>query len=74
MLRVLKKRLRELQELYLEAATILNDLLLSSSTDIARGLCERFHVLQEYFVMRYRQARALAIAALGQVEAALFFP
>jgi hypothetical protein len=73
-LRVLKKCIRELQALLIEAGVILNDLVLDPSAEIVRGLCTRFYVLQEYFVMRYHEARACAIAALGYVEATLSFP
>ena len=72
-LRILKKCLGELQALYLEAITILDDLLISPSAEIIRGLCARFRILQEYFVLRYQEARTRAIAALGSVEAAFFF-
>jgi hypothetical protein len=73
-LRVLHKCLRELQALYLEATAILHDLLLNRSAELVRDLCARFHALQEYFVIRYYEARAHAMSALGSVEAALFFP
>jgi hypothetical protein len=72
--RVLKKCLRELQALYAEANAILNDLMISPSADIVRCLCTRFRVLQDYFALRYREARKLAIFVLGSVEAALSFP
>ena len=71
---MLKKCLHELQALYAEAISILNKLLIRPSTEIVRDLCARFYVLQEYFAMRYYEARAHAIAALGHVEAALSFP
>jgi|CZKI01.1.fsa_nt_gi hypothetical protein len=71
---MLKKCLHELQALYAEAINILNKLLISPSAEILRGLCARFYILQEYFAMRYHEARAHAIAALGHVEAALSFP
>jgi hypothetical protein len=71
---MLKRCLSELQELYAEAITILNELMISPSAGIVRRLCARFHVLQEYFAMRYHEARALAVSALGRVEAALSFP
>jgi hypothetical protein len=73
-LRALKKCLNELHALYTEAATILHDLLSGPSNEIIRDLCARFLVLQEYFAMRYHQARALAISALGTAEAGLSFP
>jgi len=73
-LRLLRKCLSELQALYAEAIEILNELLIGPSTDIVRGLCARFQVLQEYFAMRYREARAHAISALGDVKAAFYFP
>jgi hypothetical protein len=60
--------------LYAEAINILNKLLIRPSTGIVRELWARFYVLQEYFAMRYHEARAYAIAALGHVEAAIAFP
>jgi hypothetical protein len=71
---MLKKCVAELRALYLETAIIIQDLLTSSAAEIIRSLCERFRVLQEYFFMRYHEARALAISALGPVEAAFSFP
>jgi hypothetical protein len=73
-LRVLKKYVRELQALYAEAIKILEGLLINPSIDAARKLCARFHVLQEYFALRYHEAKAFAISTLGKVEAALSFP
>ena len=73
-LHALRKCLSELQALYVEAMTILDALLLSPATEVIRGLCARFRILQEYFAMRYHEARALAISALGSVEGALSFP
>ena len=73
-LRMRKKCLKELQTLYAEAITIQNKLLISPSADIARSLCMRFHILQESLAMRYREAKAYAISALGYVEAGLRFP
>jgi hypothetical protein len=73
-LRLLRKCLIELQALYAEAIDILNDLLIGPSADIVCGLCARFQILQEYFAMRYREARAHAISALGDVKAAFYFP
>jgi len=71
---MLRKCLSELQALYAEAIDILNDLLIGPSADIVRGLCARFQILQEYFALRYREARAQAISALGEVKSALYFP
>jgi hypothetical protein len=73
-LRVLKKCIRELQAILVEASTILDHLVLHPAAEIIRSLCARFCILQEYFAMRYQEARACAIAALGHVEAALSFP
>jgi len=73
-LRVLKKCLRELKALYIEATAILKDLLANPSADIVRNLCARFHILQEYFVLRYQEARAYAISVLGHFESTLSFP
>ena len=71
---MLRKCLSELQALYAEAIDILNDLLISPSADIVSGLCARFQILQVYFAMRYREARAHAISALGDLGAAVYFP
>lgn len=73
-LRTLKKCLHELQALYTEAVNILNELLISPSAETIRRLCARFYIVQEYFAMRYKDARAHAIMALGRVDAALSFP
>jgi hypothetical protein len=73
-LHALKKCLRELQSLYTEAATILDDLLRTPPAEIIRELCARFRIIQEYFAMRYEEARAYAVSALGRVEAAISFP
>jgi len=71
---VLKKYVRELRALLVEANTILNHLVLNPSAEMVRSLCSRFRILQEYFVLRYHEARTFAIAALGYVEAVLTFP
>jgi hypothetical protein len=63
-----------LQALHAEAIDILNDLLIGPSADIVRGLCARFQVLEEFFAMRYREVRAHAISALGDVEAGFYLP
>ena len=73
-LRVLRRCLSELQALYAEAVEILANLLVSPSADIVRSLCARFQILQEYFVMRYREAKAHAISSLGGVKATYYFP
>ncbi|MGA2691018.1 MAG: hypothetical protein ABSF76_01520 [Opitutaceae bacterium] len=66
--------LDELQALYAEAIKILDELLICRSAAIVRGLCARFHILQEYFVMRYNEARALAHSAFGRAKTVLSFP
>jgi hypothetical protein len=71
--RMLKRCLRELQALYAEAIHILDELLIGPPVEVVRSLCARFYILQEYFAMRYHEARTHAIAALGHVEAALSF-
>jgi hypothetical protein len=71
---MLKKCLHELEILYSEASDILKILSLNYSNEITRKLCERFYLLQEYFVMRYEEAKAHAIVVLGNAEAALFLP
>lgn len=73
-IRRLKKCVRELRALLREASDILRDLMLDPAAEIARGLCARFHILQEYFVLRYQEARARAIVALGYGNAVLSFP
>jgi len=73
--RCLLKRYRgELEALRNEADAILQHLVLHPTTEIARDLCSRFFILQEHFFLRYREARAWAIATLGYVEAMLSFP
>ena len=73
-LRILRKYVRELKAILVEACKILNDLVLNPMAEIVRHLCSRFYILQEYFAMRYQEAQAYAIAALGRAEAILFFP
>jgi len=73
-LRKLKKCVRELRALLIEAGSILDHLLRDPSAEIIRRLCSRYYILQEYFVMRYTEARSCAVAALGTVQAALSFP
>jgi hypothetical protein len=63
--------IRELKVLYVEAASILTDLLISRSAAVARKLCSRFRILQAYFAIRYREAQELALAALGSLESRL---
>jgi hypothetical protein len=72
--RALRKRLVELKELYAEANMILQELLIRTSAASIRGLCARFRILQDYFALRYQEARALAFAALGRIETVLSFP
>jgi hypothetical protein len=66
----LKKCLRELRTIHCEAVKILNKLLTGPPAEIVRSLCKCFYILQEYFVMRYQEARAYAISVLGYVDAA----
>jgi len=73
-LRKLKKCVRELRALLIEAGTILDHLLMNPSAEIIRRLCSRYYDLQEYFVLRYAEARSCAVVALGTVQAALSFP
>jgi hypothetical protein len=70
----LKQCVRELQAILVEASAILDDLVLNPATEIIRGLCSRFYVLQQYFALRYKEARAWATAALGHLEATISFP
>lgn len=73
-LRRLKKCVRELRALLIEAGSILAHLLLNPSAEVIRRLCSRYYDLQEHFVLRYKEARNCAITALGTVQAALSFP
>ena len=73
-LRILKKCTRELQAALIEASAILDNLVLNPAAEISPSLCLRFCILQEYFAMKYQEARACAVAALGNVEASLAFP
>ena len=66
--------MRELRALLIEAGTILDHLLMNPSAEIIRRLCSRYYDLQEYFVLRYAEARSCAVVALGTVQAALSFP
>jgi len=71
-LRLLKKCLVELAAIYAEALRILNELMITPAAEIVQRLCHRFYIIQEYFAIRYHEARAHAISALGHVEAALY--
>ena len=71
-LRLLRKCLVELEAIYAGALRILDELLITPAAEIVQSLCQRFYVIQEYFVLRYHEARAHAISALGHVEAALY--
>ena len=71
-LRLLRGCLVELNSIYAEALRILNKLLITPSAEVVHRLCRRFHMIQRYFAMRYHEARAYAISALGHVEAALY--
>lgn len=72
--RRLKVYVRELRALLIEAGSILERLILASSAEMIRRLCSRFYIVQEYFVMKYADARSCAVAALGYAKAALSFP
>jgi hypothetical protein len=63
-----------LRGLLLEAGSIVDHLVHNPSAEEIRRLCSRFYILQEYFVFRYAEARSCAVAALGNVQAALLFP
>jgi hypothetical protein len=65
-LKILGECLTELRALQNEARSILHALLINPNTRLVRYLCERFHVLQAYFWIRYQEARKLSIAALGR--------
>jgi hypothetical protein len=64
----LKQCIAELKALSIEAASILKDLLINRSRIVARELCTRFHLLQTYFSIRYREAQALALSVIGSLE------
>ena len=66
--RCLRRYIGELKVLYTEAASILTNLLISHSAAVVRKLCTRFHILQEYFSVRYREAQALALDVLGSLH------
>jgi hypothetical protein len=68
----MKRYLRELQAIHREAVKVLNNLLIGHPSEIVRSLCKRYYILQEYFFMRYQEARAYAISVLGQAGAASF--
>jgi len=68
----LKKSLRELQAIHREAVKILNKLLTGPTAEVVHSLCKRFYILQEYFVMRYLEARECAISVLGRVKGAIY--
>lgn len=63
--RTFKECLSELRALQNEAGSILHALLINPNTRFARALCERFHVLQAYFSIRFHEARTLAMSARG---------
>ena len=66
--------MRELRALLKEAGSILDRLILTPSAEMIHKLCSRFYIVQEYFVMKYAEARTCAVAALGHAKAALSFP
>jgi hypothetical protein len=65
----LKQCIAELKALSVEATLILKDLLVSRSRTVARDLCTRFHLLQAYFSIRYREAQVLALSVIGSLKA-----
>jgi hypothetical protein len=67
-IRGLKRCICELKVLYVEAASILTDLLIHPSAAVVRDLCTRFHIVQAYFSRRYREAQELALAVLGSLQ------
>jgi hypothetical protein len=64
----LKRCIAELKALSVEAALILRDLLVNRSRIVARDLCIRFHLLQAYFSIRFREAQVLALSVIGSLE------
>jgi len=64
----LKKCIAELKALAVEATSILRDLMANRSRAVARDLCTRFHLIQEYFSIRYREAQALALSVIGSLK------
>jgi hypothetical protein len=73
-IRLLKSCISELKVLYVEAASILTDLLINPSATLVRDLCSRFRILQAHFSHRYREAQKLALAVLGSVKMSLGSP
>lgn len=68
----LKRYLRELRAIHCEAIRVLDRIRIDAAVETVRGLCRRFYILQEYFVMRYHEAMAHAISVLGHAQAALY--
>jgi hypothetical protein len=67
-IRGLKRCICELKILYVEATSILTDLLINPSAAVFRDLCTRFRIVQAYFSRRYREAQNLALAVLGSLQ------
>jgi len=67
-IRGLKRCISELKVLYVEATSILTDLLIKPSAAVVRELCNRFDILQAYFSLRYQEAQELALAVLGSLK------
>jgi hypothetical protein len=68
-MRGLKKCIAELKALQIKARSILTNLLTNPSAAIVRDLCTRFHILQAYFSICYREAKALALSVIGSLKA-----
>ena len=67
-IRGLKQCIAELKVLTFEATSILEDLLMNRSRAVVRGLCLRFHLLQAYFSIRFREAQALALSVIESLR------
>jgi hypothetical protein len=66
--RSLKQCIRELKSLCSEAAQILTSLLVRPPVAMALDLCARFRLLQARFSVRYHEAKALALSAIGSLK------
>jgi hypothetical protein len=60
--------LKELSQLHAEAFFIQPELCSGPAEDEVGELRARFDVIQSYFAMRFSQAKAYAIIALGYIE------
>jgi hypothetical protein len=66
-IRDLKLCISDLRSLSSEAASIQTILSVNPPNAIVRELCARFRVLQARFSARYREAKSLAVSAIGSL-------